>query len=211
MEGTRLATLLPDLLATDAAPILLRHAAPDQYDRARRAVDTATYHARSGLVVLRRSRRRPAGQLAVVSAGTADLPVADEAAAAADALGLAVVRLTDVGVAGLHRLLAHRTVIERATCLIVVAGMDGALPSMVARGVTGPVIAVPTSIGYGSSLDGLAALLALLHAEAPGMAVVGIDDGVGAALVAHRILVRTAPPARIARDKTEPGCYPPLP
>src|SRR5205814_6231232 len=121
-------------------------------------------------------------------AGTSDLPVATEAAMTASALGLDVDTVLDVGVAGLHRLLEYRERIDAADCVIVVAGMEGALPSVVA-GLTGrPVVAVPTSVGYGASFQGLAALLAMLSSCAPGIAVVNIDNGFGAALVAHRIL-----------------------
>jgi pyridinium-3,5-biscarboxylic acid mononucleotide synthase len=124
----------------------------------------------------------------VVSAGTADLPVADEAAEAVDALGLDVARITDVGVAGIYRVLERRGEMEAADVAIVVAGMDGALPSVVAGLISKPIVAVPTSVGYGASFDGLAALLAMLNACAPGVSVVNIDNGFGAALVAHRIV-----------------------
>jgi pyridinium-3,5-biscarboxylic acid mononucleotide synthase len=123
-----------------------------------------------------------------VSAGTADLPVADEAAEAVDALGLDVARITDVGVAGIYRVLERRGEMEAADVAIVVAGMDGALPSVVAGLISKPIVAVPTSVGYGASFDGLAALLAMLNACAPGVSVVNIDNGFGAALVAHRIV-----------------------
>jgi pyridinium-3,5-biscarboxylic acid mononucleotide synthase len=128
------------------------------------------------------------GTACVVSAGTADLPVADEAAEAADALGLDVPRITDVGVAGIRRVLERREEMEAADVAIVVAGMDGALPSVAAGLISRPVVAVPTSVGYGASFDGLAALLAMLNACAPGVSVVNIDNGFGAALVAHRIV-----------------------
>jgi len=122
--------------------------------------------------------------MAIVAAGTSDLPVAEEAAVTASAFGSEVQRVYDVGVAGLHRLLAQRSVLEAAGVVVVCAGMEGALPSVVAGLVSSPVIAVPTSIGYGASLGGLAAMLGMLSACAPGMTVVNVDNGFGAAYAA---------------------------
>lgn len=127
------------------------------------------------------------GPVLVVTAGTSDLPVADEAAVTAVALGNAVERLTDVGVAGIHRILAGHTQLAAAAVVIVVAGMDGALASVVGGLVAGPVIAVPTSVGYGASFGGVAALLTMLNSCASGVAVVNIDNGFGAAVAASRI------------------------
>lgn len=127
------------------------------------------------------------GTIAVVAAGTSDLPVAEEAAITAEFLGNAVERISDVGVAGIHRLLAHHEQLRRASVLIVVAGMEGALPSVVGGLVERPVIAVPTSIGYGASFGGLAALLAMLNTCAAGVTVVNIDNGFGAAVAASLI------------------------
>lgn len=127
------------------------------------------------------------GTILVVSAGTSDLPVAEEAAVVAEAFGHAVERLVDVGVAGLHRVLAAGDQLRKARVLIVVAGMEGALPSVVGGMVAAPVIAVPTSIGYGASFGGLAALLAMLNSCAAGITVVNIDNGFGAAAAASRI------------------------
>jgi pyridinium-3,5-biscarboxylic acid mononucleotide synthase len=135
-------------------------------------------------------RREPAartGPILVVSAGTSDLPVAEEAAVVSDVFGHEVERLIDVGVAGLHRLLAASQQLERARVVIVVAGMEGALPSVVGGMVSVPVIAVPTSVGYGASFGGLAALLAMLNSCAAGVTVVNIDNGFGAAAAASRI------------------------
>ncbi len=123
----------------------------------------------------------------VVSAGTSDLPVAEEAAVVAEAFGHTVERLHDVGVAGLHRLLAAGDQLSRASVIIVVAGMEGALPSVVGGLVSSPVIAVPTSVGYGASFGGLAALLGMLNSCAAGVTVVNIDNGFGAAAAASRI------------------------
>ncbi len=139
------------------------------------------------------------GKITILTAGTADLPVAEEAACTASLCGFAVERLWDVGVAGIHRLLDNRQVIDNADVLIVVAGMEGALPSVVAGLANCPVIAVPTSIGYGASFGGIAPLLTMLNSCAAGIGVVNIDNGFGAAILAGQIL-RTA--AKIASKGT---------
>jgi hypothetical protein len=131
------------------------------------------------------------GPVLVMAAGTADLPVAEEAAHTAEFLGARVERLYDVGVSGLHRLLAEQARLNQAAVAIVVAGMEGALPSVVGGLVSVPVIAVPTSIGYGASFGGIAALLAMLNSCAAGVVVVNVDNGFGAAAAAVRILQRT--------------------
>jgi NCAIR mutase (PurE)-related protein len=132
------------------------------------------------------------GGCLVVTAGTSDLPVAEEAVVTLSALGIPVQRLTDVGVAGIHRLLAKQDSLREAAAIIVVAGMDGALPSVVGGLVRVPVIAVPTSIGYGASFHGLAALLTMLNSCAAGVVVCNIDNGFGAAMAAARILGETS-------------------
>ncbi|MQA06370.1 MAG: nickel pincer cofactor biosynthesis protein LarB [Streptosporangiales bacterium] len=132
----------------------------------------------------------PRGHTAVVCAGTSDLPVAREAAFVAGAFGTSVDRIDDVGVAGIHRLLAERHRLDRADCLIVVAGMEGALPSVVGGLVGVPLVAVPTSVGYGASFGGLAALLAMLNSCAPGVVVCNIDNGFGAGVFASRVARR---------------------
>jgi NCAIR mutase (PurE)-related protein len=129
----------------------------------------------------------------VASGGTADYPVAEEAALSADVMGNHVTRLYDVGVAGVHRLLAHRELLREARVVIAVAGMDGVLPALVAGLVSVPVIAVPTSVGYGASLGGIAALLTMLNTCSPGIGVVNIDNGFGAATLASRINLCEAP------------------
>jgi pyridinium-3,5-biscarboxylic acid mononucleotide synthase len=128
------------------------------------------------------------GKITILTAGTADLPVAEEAACTASLCGFKVEKLWDVGVAGIHRLLANRHVIDDADVLIVVAGMEGALPSVVAGLADCPVIAVPTSVGYGASFGGVAALLTMLNSCAAGIGVVNIDNGFGAAILAGQIL-----------------------
>jgi pyridinium-3,5-biscarboxylic acid mononucleotide synthase len=135
--------------------------------------------------------KRP-GVILVVSAGTADLPVAEEAAVTADIMGNTVERIFDVGVAGLHRLLAHIEQLQQAAVLIVIAGMEGALPSVIGGLVRAPVIAVPTSVGYGASFNGLAALLGMLNSCASGVTVVNIDNGFGAGYAASRINLAAA-------------------
>ena len=132
------------------------------------------------------------GTVAVVTAGTSDIPVAEEAAVVAEVFGARVIRIFDAGVAGLHRILAARPELDGADVVIVVAGMEGALPSVVGGLVGKPVIAVPTSVGYGASFGGIAALLGMLNSCAEGVTVVNIDNGFGAAAAAARILARGA-------------------
>jgi pyridinium-3,5-biscarboxylic acid mononucleotide synthase len=145
----------------------------------------------------------PAGTVCVVAAGTSDAPVAGEAALVARAFGAAVERITDVGVAGIHRLLAVRDRLDAADCLVVVAGMEGALPSVVG-GLTGvPLVAVPTSVGYGTAYGGLAALLSMLNSCAPGVAVCNIDNGFGAGVFAARVARRAG--SRGVGDGAGPG------
>ena len=148
----------------------------------------ATYYPLSRAIVVKPVRpMEPVGQVLVLSAGTSDIPVAEEAAVTADILGSQVETLYDVGVAGLHRILDSRRALDAAHVLVVVAGMDGVLPSVVGGLVDKPVIAVPTSVGYGASFQGLAALLTMLNSCAAGIAVVNIDNGFGAGVLAHRI------------------------
>jgi pyridinium-3,5-biscarboxylic acid mononucleotide synthase len=155
------------------------------------AVETAgvpcAYHPAARLLVVRPEPVEGVGLIVVAAAGTADLPVAEEAALVAEALGNRVERLWDCGVAGLHRLLQHRELLAEANAIVAVAGMEGALPSVIGGLVDRPVIAVPTSIGYGASLNGVAALLAMLNSCAPGVSVVNIDNGYGAAHQASQI------------------------
>ncbi len=150
----------------------------------------AEVNALARTVLLRAEQPRPRGTrtVAIVTAGTSDLPVAEEAAVTLDATGHPVLRVTDVGVAGIHRILAKRETLHDAAVVIVVAGMDGALPSVVGGLVRCPVIAVPTSIGYGAAFGGLAPLLTMLNSCAAGVTVCNIDNGFGAAVAAARIL-----------------------
>ena len=129
-------------------------------------------------------------KIAVITAGTSDISVANEAAILLEALGHTVVRIFDVGVAGIHRIMSRQDVLREACVCIVVAGMDGALPSVVAGLTPAPVVAVPTSVGYGASFGGVAALLSMLNTCAPGLAVVNIDNGIGAGVFAHKMVQR---------------------
>jgi hypothetical protein len=162
----------------------------------------AVYHERARVLTAGEPTAPAAGAgpdaplVAVVAAGTADLAVAEEAAVCAEHFGLAVERHADVGVAGLHRLLAALPALRRARAVIAAAGMDGALPTVLAGLVPAPVIAVPTSTGYGAAFGGLAPLLTMLNACAPGVAVVNIDNGYGAAVVAWRISGSVRPASR---------------
>jgi len=188
----------------------LREAHPDRAVLVTRA-DPAVLAALDGLGVTSRDEvahcaavgtaPEPAGRIAVVCAGTSDLPVAREVSFTATTFGCAVDLVVDVGVAGLHRLMAARPALESADCAVVVAGMDGALPSVVGGLVGVPMVAVPTSVGYGASFGGIAALLTMLNSCAPGVAVVNIDNGFGAGVFAARVARRAAAGRRAAGDR----------
>ncbi len=167
--------------------ILATRAGREIYDALAAEIADCEYHELARLMVIRRGRQEQKGGILVLSAGTADIPVAEEAALTAEAMGNRVERIYDAGVAGLHRLLNHREQLRAARVLVVVAGMEGALPSVVAGLVDKPVIAVPTSVGYGASFRGLAALLAMLNSCAGGVSVVNIDNGFGAGFQAGLI------------------------
>jgi NCAIR mutase (PurE)-related protein len=168
--------------------LLVTRAEPEAFEAVRAAVPGAIYHEEARLIAFRQQDVAPGkGRIVVAAAGTSDLPVAEEAACTAEVMGNEVDRLYDVGVAGLHRLLGERARLDRARVIIVAAGMEGALPSVVSGLVSVPVIAVPTSIGYGASFGGLAALLGMLNSCASGVSVVNIDNGFGAASIASLI------------------------
>ena len=169
--------------------LLITRLAPEKARAIRRKLRKLDYRpdARIGMIIRERPDVRCHGVVMVLSAGTSDIPVAEEAALCAELFGNPVERLYDVGVAGLHRLTANADLIQRASLLIVVAGMEGALPSVVAGLVDKPVIAVPTSVGYGASFGGVAALLGMLNSCASGVTVVNIDNGFGAAFAATLI------------------------
>lgn len=181
----QIATLLGEV-GRDGATVMATRIAPDIAREVLAAVPRARYLEVARIVVLGPSPEPTQGRgtIAVLSAGTADIPIAEEAAVTAELDGNLVVRVFDVGVAGLHRLLAHRETVEKAEVLVVVAGMDGVLPTVVAGLFSRPVIAVPTSVGYGASMGGIAALLTMLNSCATGVAVVNIDNGFGAGRMA---------------------------
>jgi pyridinium-3,5-biscarboxylic acid mononucleotide synthase len=175
-------------IAARGGTVLITRANKATYDAVREALPLAVYHPVASLITLRQEDvARGKGAVLVVAAGTSDLAVAEEAALTADLMGNDVERLYDVGVAGLHRLIGERERLGRARVIIVVAGMEGALPSVVSGLVGVPVIAVPTSVGYGASFGGVAALLGMLNSCASGVVVVNIDNGFGAASVASLI------------------------
>jgi NCAIR mutase (PurE)-related protein len=167
--------------------VLVTRLGPEAAERLRTVHPDAVHHERARVLTCGAPHPAKPGAIAVLAAGTSDLPIAEEAAVCAVWFGHPVERLYDVGVAGLHRLLGNLTAIRSADVVIAVAGMDGALPTVVASLVPAPVVAVPTSVGYGASFGGLAALLTMLNACAPGIGVVNIDNGYGAAVLASRI------------------------
>ena len=172
-------------MAGTGANVMATRADAASWDAVRERVPAAKYHAEARIIGLAAaSTAKPSGRISVVCAGTSDLPVAEEAAVSAEYLGLQVDCLVDVGVAGLHRILSHTDVLARAQAVIVCAGMEGALPSVVGGLVAAPVIAVPTSVGYGAAFGGVAALLGMLNSCSPNVCVVNIDNGFGAAYVA---------------------------
>lgn len=180
-------------LARQDAPVLATRATIADYAAVRGVVPEAVYHNLARCIALERPGRAQLEERAwpdvlILSAGTADLPVAEEAAVSARTMGHQVELVADVGVSGIHRLFDQRKLIQHSRVVIAVAGMEGALPSVVAGLTARPVIAVPTSVGYGASLGGIAALLAMLNSCAPGVAVVNIDNGYGAAAMADAII-----------------------
>jgi NCAIR mutase (PurE)-related protein len=185
----QIAAALLELVGRDATrAALATRVEPEKASRVQQLVPDAVVHELAQIVTLGSTPTRPpAAPIAVVCAGTSDLPVAEEAALVAEFLGAPVVRISDVGVAGIHRLLAKLDEIRRTEVVIAVAGMEAALPSVLGGLVDRALIAVPTSVGYGVSLDGLVALGSLLAGCSPGVSVVNIDNGVGAAVAAVRI------------------------
>lgn len=168
--------------------VLITRADAGIFRAVRRLSRGAEFHPLSGAISIRRNRENVGkGTIAVIAAGTSDIPVAEEAAVTAEIMGNRVETVYDVGVAGLHRLLHHREKIAAARVIVCVAGMEGALPSVVAGLVSAPVIAVPTSVGYGASFGGLAALLGMLNSCASNVCVVNIDNGFGGGYVASSI------------------------
>ncbi len=182
----QIAGICVHLAAAGAENILITRMSPDKAEYVRKAVPL-DYDPMSQVGVAAPKKIELVGNIAIATGGTSDMPVAEEAARTAEALGSRVTRLYDVGVAGLHRLLSHLDLLEGARVVIAIAGMEGALASVVGGLVSCPVIAVPTSVGYGASFHGVAALLSMLNSCASGVSVVNIDNGFGAGFLAHRI------------------------
>ena len=175
-------------LHEDGSPVLATRATPSHFEAVHEQFPGAIHHEVARVITVPGATvPEPHGRIAVVCAGTSDLPVAEEAAVTAEFLGARVERFTDVGVAGVHRLVNRLDAIRKAHVVVAVAGMEGALPSVLGGLIDRPMIAVPTSVGYGMSLNGLAALLAMLNSCAPGISVVNVDNGFGAAVAAHLI------------------------
>ncbi len=174
--------------------ILISRADEEKFEAIRAVAPEAVYHRQARIIsIVRKEIRKNDGSIAVITAGTSDIPVAEEAAVTAELLGNRVERFYDVGVAGIHRLTAHLPAIRKASAAIVIAGMEGALASLVAGLLDIPIIAVPTSVGYGANLNGLAALLAMLNSCSGGITVVNIDNGFGAAFFASMINRQSCP------------------
>jgi NCAIR mutase (PurE)-related protein len=195
-------------MAAAGGSVLATRADAEAYAAVKLRVPAAVYHEQARIIGLKRGGAEKSGPVAVVCAGTSDLPVAEEAATTAEYLGLDVARIWDVGVAGLHRVLAAREELTAARVVIVCAGMEGALPSVVGGLVAAPVIAVPTSVGYGAAFGGVAALLGMLNSCSPNVCVVNIDNGFGAAYVTA-MMVRSQNRAgeknKTAAEAQEPG------
>ena len=175
-------------LSASSTKLLITHVDRETYDAVKAAINDASYNPIARAIVVNRQQNVPLRPgITVVTGGTSDIPVAEEAAVTAELMGNKVEKIFDVGVAGLHRLLDKLPKLRQAKVLVVVAGMEGALPSVVGGLVSAPIIAVPTSIGYGANFKGLAALLTMLNSCAPGIAVVNIDNGFGAGYMAGLI------------------------
>jgi len=180
--------------------VLVTKTVEEVYRVLTKEIPDARWHSEARCIVVERNRRpRTAGMVIVISAGTSDIPIAEEAAITADLMGSRVERVFDVGVAGIHRLASHQEMLGKADVVVVAAGMEGALPSVVSGLVAVPVVAVPTSIGYGASFGGLAALLAMLNSCSSGVGIVNIDNGFGAGYLA----------ALINASRAERGSAPP--
>ena len=175
-------------LAKKKQNVFATRATLEQSEAVKELFPKAVYHEDARAITIDSGKKvRPFGRVTVMSAGTSDIPVAAEAALAAERMGARVERIYDVGVAGLHRLINHVPTLRKSRAVIVVAGMEGALPSVVGGLIDRPIIAVPTSIGYGTSMKGIAALLAMLNTCVPGITVVNIDNGFGAGVAAAMI------------------------
>lgn len=167
--------------------VLGTRATKEQFEIVKSVLENAKYDEISRIITVRKEKKNLIGNIAVCSAGTADIPVAEEAAQSAEFFGCFVERIYDVGVSGIHRLLSKTELLQKANCIVAVAGMEGALASVIGGLVAVPVIAVPTSVGYGASFEGLSALLTMINSCANGISVVNIDNGYGAGYIASQI------------------------
>ena len=174
-------------LASKNSDVLATRVTEEMFNEVKKYVKNAEYNKISKTISIIKNKKMKTGRILVLSAGTSDINVAEEAAVVAEAMGNKVERLYDVGVAGLHRLLSNKEKIDDANVLVIVAGMDGVLPSVVSGMVGKPVIAIPTSVGYGASFKGIAPLLTMLNSCSPGVVVVNIDNGFGAGYFASLI------------------------
>lgn len=202
-SGEQIAAIARALLEKNSGTILFTRAGREAYEAVRAVDESAEYFPEAHAIVIERQPVERFGLVSVVAAGTSDMPVAEEACVTADAMGGRVERLYDVGVAGAHRLFAYRDSLMKSNAVVVVAGMEGALASLVGGVVSCPVIAVPTSVGYGASFGGLAALLAMMNSCAAGVSVVNIDNGFGAGYMAGLInrMVETGGAGRGGEDE----------
>ncbi len=174
-------------LYAENGEVLGTRATKEQFEIVKSVLENAKYDEISRIITVRKEKKNLIGNIAVCTAGTADIPVAEEAAQSAEFFGCFVERIYDVGVSGIHRLLSKTELLQKANCIVAVAGMEGALASVIGGLVSVPVIAVPTSVGYGASMKGLSALLTMINSCANGISVVNIDNGYGAAYIAAQI------------------------
>ncbi|KUO53344.1 MAG: 1-(5-phosphoribosyl)-5-amino-4-imidazole-carboxylate carboxylase [Desulfitibacter sp. BRH_c19] len=183
----QIVNIMLKLKGKSCSNVLATRVKKEVYELIKDRLPDAIYYPQSNILIIEQGEKKNKGCIVILSAGTADLPVAEEAAITAEAMGNNVVRIYDTGVAGIHRLLAQREKLNHAKVIIVVAGMEGALASVVGGLVDKPIIAVPTSVGYGTSFNGISALLTMLNSCASGVSVVNIDNGFGAAYSASLI------------------------
>ncbi|HCA40941.1 MAG TPA: nickel pincer cofactor biosynthesis protein LarB [Aminobacterium sp.] len=181
---------IAEALSDSNENILFSRATLEQYKVVANILPDAHYHEKARIIGIKRRKIEPVLGLAIISAGSSDVPVAEEAAVTAEYMGCTPKRLYDIGIAALHRLLAHIETLQTSLAIVAVAGMEGALPSVLAGLVSCPVIGVPTSTGYGANLGGIAPLLTMLNSCATGVAVVNIDNGLGAGYLAGRIVLQ---------------------
>ena len=174
-------------LYSENGEVMGTRATPEQFEIVKSVLENAEYDEVSRIITVRKEKKDLIGNIAVCTAGTADIPVAEEAAQSAEFFGCFVERIYDVGVSGIHRLLSKTELLQKANCVIAIAGMEGALASVIGGLVSVPVVAVPTSVGYGASMKGLSALLTMINSCANGISVVNIDNGFGAAYIAAQI------------------------